>query len=172
MGGIWVGMEISPSCFPLSLPSLLPSDRLLRALQVALSGAPLTTARTGLSCQSLPRGQWVCSGRACCSEWASLQFHYSGNWLEWKLYLTSRRAPATTWKLEGRKGETESEANVDGKWERSFSGITSGEVSSAVNEDIYICNPSPAHVYHINNINNLFIQDLQNTEFQSASQFK
>lgn len=31
------------------------------------------------SCHALPRGQWVSSGS---SEWASLQFHYTGNWNE------------------------------------------------------------------------------------------
>lgn len=67
---------------------------------VPLQCPVLRAGGMGPSCHALPRGQRVCSGRACSSEWASLQFHYSGNWLKWKLYLMSRGAPATTWEPE------------------------------------------------------------------------
>lgn len=137
-GGWYLGWDLSLALSLIFLFSLIPGislssstllfplGRLLRvfggpaqpALQEALSRAPLSTGGTGPSCHALPPGQWVCSGRADSSEWASLQFHYSRNWLKWKLYLTSRRAFATTWKP---KGETETrregEMNLDGKRE-------------------------------------------------------
>lgn len=93
VGGIWVEMEISLSCFPFSTPALCislssstpPLSRLLRVF----GGRPSQSSRwpslepcSALKDGALPRGQWVCSGRSSSSEWASLQFHYSGNWLK------------------------------------------------------------------------------------------
>lgn len=143
VGGIWVEMEICLSCFPLlSCVSISrPLDQYLGAFPErapnGTSPVPPSALEERFSMPSLPPGQWVCSGS---SEWALLQFHYSRNWLQWKQFLTSRRAPATTLKARGkrRRNRREGEMNPDMKWDGRHSDMTFGETSGGINSRCFL----------------------------------
>lgn len=110
-GNILLCFVFSFTVLSISLLSLFPDSAFAAGGSLC---EHCSAGRTGPLSLALPQGQWVYSGSG---EQASLQFHYSSNWLKWKLYLTSHKSPCN---YSNARGERRREVKRNGEMRTSF----------------------------------------------------